>query len=305
MILEEAIQIIVSEEALVTSLPVVVSAPDQPDDFPVTVIAPRHGWLMVDWAELWKYRELLYYLTWRDILIRYKQTALGIAWAFLQPLATTIIFVAFLGRAGGFSQTIPNYMVYVLSGILPWTFLSNSVQLGGNSLLTNQNLVTKVYFPRLLVPLSCIGSCLFDLLISAIMLVGLLLWQGVLPSVNALFIIPFALLMLIILAAGVGSLLSALVVVQRDFRYILGFGVQMWMFATPTLYMDSSKFNETLATLIPLNPAFGLIQSIQYSIIGRPIEFYNLILSTVVSLLLFLAGIAFFTRVERKMVDVI
>jgi lipopolysaccharide transport system permease protein len=279
--------------------------PEVLDDLPFTIIAPRRGWFQLNLGELWKYRELLFYLTWRDILIRYKQTALGIAWAFLQPLATTIIFAMFLGRAGGIANSIPFYTLYVLAGILPWTFLSNSVQLGGNSLLTNQNLVSKVYFPRLLVPLSCLGGSLFDLMISCLMVPALCLWYGVAPSLLAWIMVPLCLVLLVFLAAGMASLLAALVVVQRDFRYILGFGVQMWMFATPTLYMDGASITGFVSWLLPLNPAYGIIQNLQYALLNRPPELYNLLVSSTITLLLFLLGIIFFSRVERQIADVI
>jgi len=279
--------------------------PEVLEDLPYTLIAPRRGWFQLNVSELWKYRELLFYLTWRDILIRYKQTALGIAWAVLQPLATTIIFALFLGRAGGIANSIPFYTLYVLAGILPWTFLSNSVQLGGNSLLTNQNLVSKVYFPRLLVPLSCLGGSLFDLGISCLMLPALCLWYAVAPSLLAWVMVPLCLVLLILLAAGMASLLAALVVVQRDFRYILGFGVQMWMFATPTLYMDGTSITGIISWLLPLNPAYGIIQNLQFTLLNRPPELYSLAVSTIITLLLFLLGIFFFSRVERQIADVI
>jgi len=279
--------------------------PEVLEDLPYTLIAPRRGWFQLNVSELWKYRELLFYLTWRDILIRYKQTALGIAWAVLQPLATTIIFALFLGRAGGIANSIPFYTLYVLAGILPWTFLSNSVQLGGNSLLTNQNLVSKVYFPRLLVPLSCLGGSLFDLGISCLMLPVLCLWYAVAPSLLAWVMVPLCLVLLIILAAGMASLLAALVVVQRDFRYILGFGVQMWMFATPTLYMDGTSITGIISWLLPLNPAYGIIQNLQFTLLNRPPELYSLAVSTIITVLLFILGIIFFSRVERQIADVI
>jgi lipopolysaccharide transport system permease protein len=276
-----------------------------PSAFPVTVITPQRGWFQVDWAELWKYRELLFYLTWRDILIRYKQTALGVAWAFLQPLTTTIIFATFLGRAGGLSKDFPNYHLHVLAGILPWTFLSNAVLLAGNSLLTNVNLVTKVFFPRLLIPFSSVGACLFDLAISSVLLIGMLAWNRVLPGVSALFVVPLCLVLIVILALGVGALLSALVVVQRDFRYVLTFGVQLWLFATPTIYMDGSRFSETFRTWVPLNPAYGLIQNFQNAILARPIDWYSLGISAAMTLVLAALGVSFFSKVERDMVDVI
>ena len=279
--------------------------PEVLEDLPYTLIAPRRGWFQLNVSELWKYRELLFYLTWRDILIRYKQTALGIAWAVLQPLATTIIFALFLGRAGGIANSIPFYTLYVLAGILPWTFLSNSVQLGGNSLLTNQNLVSKVYFPRLLVPLSCLGGSLFDLGISCLMLPVLCLWYAVAPSLLAWVMVPLCLVLLILLAAGMASLLAALVVVQRDFRYILGFGVQMWMFATPTLYMDGTSITGIISWLLPLNPAYGIIQNLQFTLLNRPPELYSLAVSTIITVLLFILGIIFFSRVERQIADVI
>lgn len=290
------------QDALAGAAP--VGAGHTADHLPLTRIRPDRGGWIPDVRELWKYRELLYYLTWRDVLIRYKQTALGVAWAFLQPLTTTIIFAAFLGRAGGLAADMPNYTLHVFAGILLWTFISNATQLAGNSLITNQNLVTKVYFPRLHVPFSCVGASLFDLAVSGVLLAGMMAWSGVAPGLTML-LAPMVLAVAILLAAGTGALLSALVAVQRDFRYVLAFGVQMWMFATPTIYLDAARFGETAQWLLPLNPAFGLIQAFQACVLDNPFPWYAFGVSALVTVMVFLGGVAFFGRVERGMVDVI
>ena len=189
-----------------------------PAPLPVTVLERKPGWQVVDLGELWRYRELLYFLTLRDIKVRYKQTVLGAAWAILQPLATMLVFSLFFGRvAGNPSSTVP-YPLFVLAGLVPWMFFSNAIAQAGQSVVGNQNLVTKIYFPRLIIPMGAVGAGLVDLAISFVMLVLMMLWYGMAPGWS-FALVPFLTFGLVIAALGVGTLLSALTVAYRDFRH--------------------------------------------------------------------------------------
>ena len=276
------------------------------DDLPVTVIEPRPGWHIVDVRELWRYRELLVFLAWRDVAIRYKQTILGVGWAVLQPLATMLVFSLFLGKMGGLAKEMPKgfYSLFVLVGVLPWTFFSNGISLAGNSVVTNQNLVTKVYFPRLLIPISAVGGCLFDFAISVVLLAGMMVWYQVVPGWQIL-LAPLVMLLLIAAAVGVGTLLAALIVAQRDFRYILNFAVQLWMFATPAIYLTEFAPGSLSAWLMPLNPVHGLIDAFRHTILGGKIDWYSFGVSGAVSLALLFLGGLYFRKVERGFADII
>jgi lipopolysaccharide transport system permease protein len=259
----------------------------------------------VDLRELWRYRELLYFLTWRDVKVRYKQTVLGAAWAVLQPLATMLVFTLFLGRVSGIASTEVPYPLFVFAGLLPWTFFAHAVTASGNSVVGNQNLVTKVYFPRLIIPISAIGAGLVDFAIAFGMLLILMLWYGV-PSGVAVVLLPLIVFGLVIAALGVGTLLSALTVAYRDVRHLLPFLVQLWMFATPTIYLDvDTVVGERGRMLLPLNPAHGLILNFRQAMLGGPLDGYALAVSGGVSVLLLLAGCFYFRRVERGFADII
>ena len=214
-------------------------AADAPDDLPETVIERRPGWQVVNLSELWRFRELLFFLTWRDVKVRYKQTVLGAAWAVLQPLATVVVFALFLGRLGGVSEGVDNYPLFVLAGVLPWTFFANAVSAAGNSVVGNERLVSKIYFPRLIIPVSSVGASLFDFLISLAILAVMMAWYGAAPGWSVL-LAPVVMLLLTATAVGVGTLLAALIVAHRDFQYVLTFAVQLWMFATPCIYLKPS-----------------------------------------------------------------
>jgi lipopolysaccharide transport system permease protein len=277
---------------------------DSADDLPLTVIERRSGWQLIDVRELWRYRELLFFLSYRDVMVRYKQTALGVAWAFVQPLATMIVFSLFLGRAAGLADTVEHYALFVFAGVLPWTFFSNAVIAAGNSVVANERLVTKVYFPRLIVPLSSVGACLFDFFIALLLLAGMMAWYGVAPGWQAM-LAPLVFLLLVATAAGVGILLSALIVAHRDFRYVLNFGVQLWMFATPAIYISGDALGPKGKTWLPLNPAQGLIYNFRQCLLGGELDWYALAVSGAVGLMLLMAGCLYFRRVEQQFADVI
>ncbi|HVL14211.1 MAG TPA: ABC transporter permease [Gemmata sp.] len=274
------------------------------DDLPVTVIEPRSGWALLDLRDLWRFRELWFFLAWRDVKIRYKQTVLGVAWAVVQPLATMAVFALFLGRAGGLSSGVEHYPLFVFAGMVAWTFFSNIVSNAGNSVVANERLITKVYFPRLIIPLSTIGIGLFDLAIATSLLAVMAAAYGVLPGAS-LLMLPVVVLLLATAAVGIGILLSALIVAQRDFRFLLAFGLQLWMFATPCLYMAPDAFGPTAQTWLPLNPAYGLILAFRDCCLGNAINWYAFGVSATVGVVLALIGMLYFRRVERTFADLI
>ncbi len=272
---------------------------------PVTVIERKPGWRLIDLREMWRYRELLLFLTWRDVQVRYKQTVLGAAWAILQPLATMLVFTLFLGRVAGSSQSSVPYPLFVLAGLIPWTFFSNAISTAGQSVVANQNLVTKVFFPRLIIPMGAVGAGLVDLAVSFTILLIMMLWYGVLPGWGMLMV-PIILLGLVIASLGVGTLLSALTVAYRDFRHIVPFMVQLWMFATPSVYLQAEDaVGERWRLFLPLNPAYGLISNFRRAILGGPIDAYSLAVSGSVGVGLFVLGCFYFRRVERDFADII
>jgi lipopolysaccharide transport system permease protein len=274
------------------------------EDLPLTVIERRPGWHLVNLRELWRYRELLYFLTWRDIKVRYKQTVLGVAWALIQPLSTVAVFAFFLGRLGGVSEGIANYPLFVLAGILPWTFFANAVTTASNSVVANERLVSKIYFPRLIIPFSSVGAALFDFLVSLAILAVAMAWSGVAPGWTVL-LAPVIMLLLTATALGVGTLLSALIVAHRDFRYIMTFAVQLWMFATPCIYLKPTALGLISRRVLPLNPAYGLLLNFRQAALGGELDGYSLGVSSAVGLALLLAGCFYFRRVERTFADVI
>jgi lipopolysaccharide transport system permease protein len=275
------------------------------DDLPVTVIERRSDWQIADLSELWRYRELLFFLTWRDVKVRYKQTVLGAAWAVLQPLATMAVFAVFLGRMAGVAKEINHYPLFVFAGMLPWSFFQNAVASASNSVVGNQNLITKVYFPRLIIPASAVGAGLVDFAIALGMLAAMMLFYQVPPSWS-LLLLPLLTLLLVLAALGVGTLLAALTVAYRDVRYIVSFGVQLWMFATPCIYLNVTEAVGPRAQMVlPLNPAYGLLLNFRQAVLGGAIDWYALMVSATVSVGLLLGGCLYYRRVERGFADII
>jgi lipopolysaccharide transport system permease protein len=279
--------------------------PSAETDLPLTIIERTPGWRLVNLAELWRYRELLYFLTWRDIKVRYKQTVLGAAWAILQPFATMVVFSLFFGRLAEMPAGGAPYPLFVFAGLLPWYFFSNAIASASQSVVGNQNLVTKVYFPRLIIPVGAVGASMVDFLIGFGMLLAMMLFYGVAPTWD-LWVVPVVSLGLLVAATGVGALLSALTVAYRDFRYVVPFMVQLWMFATPSIYMSAEAFGSPRwQALLPLNPAYGLIANFRAAVLGGPFDLYALAVSASVSLGLLCIGCLYFRRVERTFADVI
>lgn len=267
----------------------------------VTVIEPRKGWRMLDFKAVWRYRELFGVLTMRDIKIRYKQTALGVAWSVIQPAMMMIVFTIFFGNLARLPSDGYPYALFVFAGLLPWTFFSNSVASAGNSLVGQAHLVSKVYFPRVIIPMASIGSGLVDFLIAAAFMLGLLVWFGVGWSTN-LLAVPILLAGLSMTALGIGMLLSALVVRYRDFRFVIPFLLQFWMFATPVVY-PASLVPVSWRPILHLNPLSGLIEGFRSAFLGHRFDFVALAISMSVATLLFVAGVAYFARMERRFAD--
>lgn len=284
--------------------------PAEAQDQPVTIICPSRGWQPVNWRELWRCRELMYFLVWRNLKTRYKQTVLGGAWAILQPLATMAIFTVFLGKVaavrgplGGDPHT--PYWLFVFTGMLPWIFFANTLGGSSQSVVNGANLITKIYFPRLIIPMASAGGPVVDLIVSFGLLLFLMFITGVVPGWGVL-LVPVLALALAFASLGLGILLSALTVAYRDVSSILPFMIQLWMFATPTIYLqDNSLIDPRWQKLLPLNPAQGLIVNFRQAVLGGDLDLYSLSISLAVSLLLAMLGCFYFRRVEQNFADII
>ena len=280
------------------------STPSAQDNLPLTIIDGHKSWSLADFQELWRFRELFFYLTLRDIKLRYKQTILGLGWSIFQPLATMIVFIVFLGNVAGLADVVPNYKLFVACGILPWTFFANASMNGGNSLVNNERLVTKTYFPRLALPAANVFAALFDFTICLVVfgIVGAA-W-GIEPTWNMLMM-PVVLLLLLMFAGGFGTLMAALIVAQRDFRYLLQFGIPLWMFATPCIYLPPSKIDPQAAQWLALNPVYGLILNFRAAVLGTEFNLPALGFSAAMSVFTLALGMIYFRRVDRTMADTI
>jgi lipopolysaccharide transport system permease protein len=269
-----------------------------------TRIAPSSRGARPDWAEIWAYRDLLYFLTWRDVKVRYKQTALGAAWAVLQPLTTMIVFSIFFGALAKVPSNGIPYPVFVYTALVPWTFFANAVTQGSNSLVDQEALLTKVYFPRLIAPAAAVFAGFIDVAIASVVLVGLMLFYGIVPSV-AILTIPFFVVFAAATALSIAIWLSALNVRFRDVRYTLPFLVQIWLFASPVAY-PSSLVPTPWNLLFSLNPMAGVVDGFRWALLGdaRP-PGPGLAVSVFVVAVLLVGGVRYFRRVERSFADAI
>jgi lipopolysaccharide transport system permease protein len=268
------------------------------------IIEPPRSWQILNLAELWQYRELLFFLVWRDVKVRYKQTVLGALWAVIQPVATTLLFTIFFGHLGGMAKQVKGpYALYVFVGLLPWTYFANAVTLAGNSLVGSSQLISKVYFPRLLVPAAAIVSGLVDFGIAFLVMLMVMAGYGVAPSWHILAF-PLFLGGTVVSAGGAGVLLAALTVQYRDFRYVIAFLMQLWLFATPVLYtLDIIPAKWRL--LYALNPMVGMIDGFRAAILGGAFSADVILVSTLASALVLVVGIRYFLQVERRFADII
>ncbi len=268
-----------------------------------TVIEPPVGWQLVDVRELWRYRELLFFLIWRDVKIRYKQAVLGIAWAVLQPAMLMIVFSVFLGRLGGFTGGDIPYPLFVLTGLLAWTFFSTAVGQAASSVVGSERLITKIYFPRLAVPFAAVGAAVFDFAISLGLLGVMMAAYGHAPSWQIAFA-PLVFGILLIAAAGLGTLLAALTVAYRDFRFVTPFLLQVGMYATPTIYMLLPPDpTDGLKLWLTLNPLVAPIASFRACLLGGPIPWEGLAISATAAVALFVLGCLYFRKVEDEFAD--
>lgn len=277
--------------------------PRTAETFAVLRIEPSRGWVALRVKELWEYRELLYFLVWRDIKVRYKQTALGAAWAVLQPVLTMLVFTVFFGRLAKVpSDGIP-YPVFVYTALLPWQLFAFALTESANSLVGNQNLIKKVYFPRLVVPLGSVLAGLVDFGIAFLVLLALMLYYGIVPSF-AILVLPLFLLLAVATALSVGLWLSALNVQFRDVRYTIPFLSQFWMFATPVAY-PSRLVPERWRPWYGLNPMAGVVEGFRWALLGKSGSPGPLLwVSGLVVVLLLIGGLAYFRRMESTFADV-
>jgi lipopolysaccharide transport system permease protein len=291
-------------ETLASIHPISVDAPAsaemvEPDEL---VIRPRSGWIAINWRELVRSRELLYFLIWRDVKIRYKQTALGVAWAVLQPLLTMLIFTAIFGQFAKIPSDGVPYPIFVFAGLVPWTFFANGVAQGGQSLVSQQQLLTKIYLPRLFIPTAAVGAFLVDMAISLGIYAVLLAFYRVVPSPGVVFL-PILVVLTVVATLGLGYLLAALTVTYRDFRYVVPFMIQVLMYVSPVIYpvsMVPARFRALLA----LNPMSGLIEAYRSAILGTPWNPLTLGISSVSAVLLFVLGLFYFRKTERRFADI-
>jgi lipopolysaccharide transport system permease protein len=266
------------------------------------VIQPRSGWIAIDWRELWNTREILAFLILRDVKVRYKQTVLGVLWAALQPLFTMLIFTVIFGRFAKIpSEGLP-YAVFVFAGLLPWTFFSNAVGQASGSLVNQQALLTKIYLPRLFVPGAAVGGGLVDLGISGVVFLVIMAYFRIWPSWGFLAV-PLLVALTTAAALGIGLALAALTVTYRDFRYVVPFMIQSWMYISPVIY-PVSVVPAQYQWLLALNPMAGIIDAFRSALLGLPWNYTTLAVSSISSLLLLAYGLFYFRKTERRFADV-
>ena len=267
------------------------------------VIRPSRGWIGLGAIELWKHRDLAYILVWRDLKVRYKQTAFGAAWAVLQPVALMLVFSAFLGRIEGIGASGVPYPLFALSGLVPWTLFSQSLNGASGSLVNSQNLISKVYFPRLLLPLSAVASFVVDFLIASVVLVIAMLLFGRVPPATFLWV-PVLGLFAVTVALAVRLWLAAINVRYRDVKYAVPFVIQLWLFASPVAY-SSALVPPGLRTIFSLNPMTGVIDGFRWATLGGPRPDITIVISLAATLAILVGGLAYFRRVERTFADTI
>jgi len=273
-------------------------------DTPIVIVKPSKGWISLKLDELWEYRELLYFLTWRDIKVRYKQTVLGAAWAIIQPFFTMVVFSLFFGKLAKVpSDGIP-YPIFAYAALVPWTFFASGLNQSANSLVGDANLIKKVYFPRLAIPISIVIAGVVDFVLAFIVLLGMMVFYGIFPTLNIIWL-PFLLLLTFVTSLGTGLWLAALNVQFRDVRYTVPFLTQFWLFASPIAY-PSSLLSEPWRTLYGINPMVGVVEGFRWALLGTdtapgPI----MIVSSLVALALLIGGAYYFRRLEKSFADVV
>jgi lipopolysaccharide transport system permease protein len=270
----------------------------------VVHIEPSKGWVSLKLQEVWNHRELLYFLTWRDIKVRYKQTVLGAAWAIIQPVSAMVVFSLFFGKLAKMpSDGIP-YPIFAYAGLVPWTFFANGLSQSSNSLVGSGNLIKKIYFPRLIIPISSVVSGALDFVLAFIVLLGMMLYFGFLPTWNVIWL-PLLLLLAFVTSLGMGLWLSAMNVQFRDVRYTVPFLTQLWLFATPIAY-PSSLLTEPWRTLYGINPMVGVVEGFRWALLGTDTTLGPIVIvSILASIVLLVSGAFYFRRMEKTFADVI
>src|SRR5262245_42158826 len=273
-------------------------------DVSVIRIRPSRGWISLKLTELWEYRELIYFLVWRDVKVRYNQTVLGVAWAIIQPVATMIIFSLFFGRLAKIPSDGVPYPIFNLVGLVPWTLFSNGLSHVSNSLVESSNLIKKVYFPRLAVPIGALLSGIVDFALTFVLLLIMMFHYGLLPTSNVLFF-PLFILLTLVTCLGAGLWLSALNVQYRDVRYVVPFMIQLWLFATPIVY-PSSLLAEPWRTIYGINPMVGVIEGSRWALLGTKTgPGWMIIVSSFAAMSLLIRGAFYFRKTERTFADVV
>jgi lipopolysaccharide transport system permease protein len=273
-------------------------------EVPVTVIEPSKGWVSLRLGALWRFRELLYFLIWRDVKVRYKQTLLGAAWAILQPLATMVVFSIFFGKLARMPSDGVPYPLFAYVALVPWTFFANGLTLSSNSLVANQTLLRKVFFPRLVIPVSAVASGLLDFAIAFVVLLGLAAKYGIAPTAHVVWI-PLLVLLALVTALGVGLWFAALNVLYRDIQYVVPFLVQVWLYATPIVY-PSSLVPERWRTLYAINPMVGVVEGFRWALLGTgSAPGPMMLVSSAAAVTILIAGLFFFRRMEKSFSDMV
>ena len=270
----------------------------------VIILKPTRGWAALNLSELWLYRELIYFMTWRDLKVRYKQTVLGAAWAILQPFLSMVVFSVFFGRWLGVPSGDVPYPVFSYTALLPWGLFSKAIADAGRSLVTNRAMITKVYFPRLTIPLASVLAGIVDFLIAFVVLLGMM-WYYDIELTSKVLTLPFFLLLALIASLGVGLWLSAMNVFYRDIGYIIPFLTQIWFYLSPIVYATSTV-PEKLQPIYALNPMVGVIDGFRWALLGQePAPGPLLIISSAVAVILLVSGVIYFRRVERTFADMV
>lgn len=277
----------------------------RPDVLPRTLIRPSHGWGLPDLSELWRHRELIYFLTWRDVKVRYKQTLLGAAWAILKPFLTMVVFAVVFGGLARIPTDGTPAPVFYYAGLLPWVLFQDGVTKAGNSLVTGSALITKIYFPRLAIPLSAVVAGVVDFALAFLVLLALMAFYDI-PLGSAIWTLPLFLLLALTTALGAGLWLAAMNVAYRDVGYVMPFIVQAWLYASPVAYSATLIPEGPWRLLYGLNPMAGVVQGFRWAMLGSGQPSWGLVLaSMLVSLLLLASGALYFRRMERMFADVV
>lgn len=297
-------KILKGERLSVTAVPKQNEILTQPEALQKTRVQPSKGWIGINLAEVWQYRELLYFLVWRDVKVRYKQTVMGALWAIIQPFLTMVVFSLFFGKLAKMpSEGIP-YPIFAYAALVPWTFFANALSQASNSLVVNANMIKKIYFPRLVMPVASVLAGVVDFFLAFIVLVGMILYYKYPLTINVVWL-PFFVMLAFITALGVGLWLAAMNVQFRDVRYTIPFIIQVWLFATPIAY-PSSILPEFWQPIYGINPMVGVVEGFRWALLGTdPVLKPVIIVSFAGAVLLLVSGAYYFRRMEKSFADVV